>query len=121
MNKNKSKIAVILIRGLVEVKQEIKDTLRMLNLQKKHACIIIEDNKINRGMLKKAENYITYGEITEETIKELKEKRPSSKKFYSLHPPKGGFERSGIKKPYNLKGALGNRKEKINELIKKMI
>jgi len=122
MNKtNNAKIAVILVRGLVEVKQEVKDTLRMLNLQKKHACVILEDNPVNRGMLKKVENYITYGEVTEETIKELKEKRPSDKKFHSLHPPIGGFERKGIKKPYNLKGALGNRGEKINDLIKKMI
>lgn len=118
---NKPKIAVIQIRGLVEVKQEIKDTLRMLNLQRKNSCVIIEDNQANRGMLKKCENHITYGEITEETIKELQQKRPTTKKFYSLHPPKGGFERRGIKKPYNLKGALGNRGEKINDLIKKML
>lgn len=115
------KLAAILVRGLVEVKQEVKDTLRMLNLQKKNACVILDDNPVNRGMLKKCENYITYGEVSPEVIKELQEKRPSAKKFFSLHPPRGGFERKGIKKPFNLKGALGYRKEKINDLIKKMI
>lgn len=119
--KKSKKIAAILIRGLVEVKQEVKDTLRMLNLQKKNACVILEDTPVNRGMLKKCENYITYGEVSEETIKELKEKRPTEKKYFSLHPPIGGFERKGIKKPFNLKGALGYRAEKINDLIKKMI
>lgn len=115
------KLAAVLVRGLVEVKQEVKDTLRMLNLQKKNACVILDDSPVIRGMLKKCENYLTYGEVDEETVKLLKEKRPSAKKFFSLHPPRGGFERKGIKKPFNLKGALGYRGDKINVLIKKMI
>lgn len=123
MSKDNSskKLAAILVRGLVEVKTEVKDTLRMLNLQKKNACVILDDTPVVRGMLKKCENYITYGEVSEEIIKELNEKRPSAKKFFSLHPPRGGFERKGIKKPFNLKGALGYRGDKINVLIKKMI
>lgn len=118
---NNKKLGVILVRGLVELKQEIKDTLRMLNLQKKNACVIIDDTPVARGMLKKVESYVTFGEVSDEVIALLKEKRPSSKKFYSLHPPRGGFERKGIKKPFNLKGALGYRGDKINDLIKKMI
>lgn len=118
---NSKKIAVILLRGLVGVKSDIKDTLRMLNLQKKNACVILDDTLVVRGMLKKCENYITYGEVSDEVMNELKEKRPSAKKFYSLHPPRGGFERKGIKKPFNLKGALGYRRDNINVLIKKMI
>lgn len=120
MSDNK-KIAVILVRGLIDLKQDVKDTLRMLNLQKKNACVIIDDNPVNRGMVKKCENYITFGEVSEEVIALLKEKRGTDSKFYSLHPPRGGFERNGIKKPFNLKGALGNRADKINDLIKKMI
>lgn len=121
-NDNSSKkLAAILVRGLVEVKTEVKDTLRMLNLQKKNACVILDDSPVVRGMLKKCENYITYGEVSDVVIKELNEKRPSAKKFFSLHPPRGGFERKGIKKPFNLKGALGYRGDKINVLIKKMI
>jgi large subunit ribosomal protein L30 len=120
MSDNK-KLAVILVRGLVELKQEVKDTLRMLNLQKKNACVILDDTRVVRGMLKKVESYVTFGEVSDEVVALLKEKRPSSKKFYSLHPPRGGFERRGIKKPFNLKGALGYRADKINVLIKKMI
>ena len=69
------KIAAILVRGLVEVRQEVKDTLRMLNLQKKNACVILADNPVNRGMLKKCENYLTYGEVSDDVVKELQEKR----------------------------------------------
>ncbi len=43
------------------------------------------------------------------------------KPFFRLHPPVGGFERKGTKKPFSLGGVLGYRKEKINELIQKMI
>jgi large subunit ribosomal protein L30 len=43
------------------------------------------------------------------------------KPFFKLHPPKGGFERAGIKKPYSMHGALGYRGTEINKLIRKMI
>ena len=43
------------------------------------------------------------------------------KPFFRLHPPKGGFEKAGIKKPFTVKGALGYRGDKINDLIKKML
>ena len=115
------KLAAILVRGLVEVRHEVKDTLRMLNLQKKNACVILDDTPVVRGMLKKCENHATFGEVSDEIVKLLKEKRPSAKKFYSLHPPRGGFERRGIKKPFKLKGALGYRGDKINDLIRKML
>ena len=93
----------------------------MLNLQKRNACIILENNPVNMGMIKKVQNYVTYGPINQETLTLLKTKRPTAKKYYSLHPPRGGFERKGIKKTYNEKGALGNRDKKINELIQKML
>lgn len=38
---------------------------------------------------------------------------------FRLHPPRKGYE--GIKRPYTLGGALGNRGEKINELLERMI
>ncbi len=52
----------------------------------------------------------------QKTLKEL-----GVKPVFRLHPPRKGYERGGIKKPYSLGGALGNRKEKINELIKSMV
>ena len=64
----------------------------------------------------------TFGTITEETIKELDAKRPKGeKKYYRLHPPRGGLERKGSKKNFKDGGALGPRAEKINDLIKKML
>ncbi len=43
------------------------------------------------------------------------------KPYFKLSPPRKGFERAGIKKSYAVGGALGYRKEKIIELIRKMI
>ncbi|MEM2089957.1 MAG: 50S ribosomal protein L30 [Candidatus Pacearchaeota archaeon] len=69
------KIAVIRIRGLVGVRREIRETLDKLKLRKKFVCVIVDDTKEIMGMLKKAQNYIAYGEIDEETLKELIMKR----------------------------------------------
>lgn len=117
-----NKIAVILIRGTIGLNQQKKDTLKMLNLQEKFNLVIVSENPVNMGMINKVKDYITYGPVSEETIKELDEKRPrGEKKYYRLHPPRGGLERKGSKKNFKDGGALGPRGEKINELIKKML
>ncbi|MBT6995302.1 50S ribosomal protein L30 [Candidatus Woesearchaeota archaeon] len=43
------------------------------------------------------------------------------KPFFKLMPPRKGFERKGTKKHFSVGGALGYRKDKINELIQRMI
>ncbi len=52
--------------------------------------------------------------------KELKD-IPGLKPFFKLSPPSKGFERQGTKKPFSLGGALGYRKDKINDLIVRML
>lgn len=117
-----SKIAVILIRGLVGVRFDIKDALRSLNLEKKHACAVVEDTPSLRGLVKKTQSYTTYGVVDDETIKLLETRRKDGKgRVYFLAPPKGGFERKGIKIAFNDGGALGDRGDKIVDLIKKMV
>lgn len=46
---------------------------------------------------------------------------PGLKVYFRLKPPIKGFERKGIKVPYSMGGVLGYRKEKINELILRML
>jgi large subunit ribosomal protein L30 len=43
------------------------------------------------------------------------------KPFFRLMPPRKGFERKGTKKHFSVGGVLGYRKDKINELIQRMI
>ena len=119
-----SKIAVILIRGLIGTRGDIRDTLAFMNLRKKHACAILEDSSQVRGMLKKSQDFTTFGNVSDATLKALADKRKpvsESRQVYFLAPPKGGFERKGIKLSYVVGGALGDRKEAINELIMKML
>ena len=46
---------------------------------------------------------------------------PGLKPFFRLNPPRKGFESKGTKKHFSLGGALGYRKDKINDLIKRML
>lgn len=124
-------LAAVLIRGRINTRTPIRDTLNMLKLVRKNTCVLVKDTATMKGMLVKVKDYITFGEIDEETIKILSEKRSQktkdrngkeiTKPFFRLHPPRGGFERKGIKKTFKVGGALGYRGSKINELIKRMI
>jgi large subunit ribosomal protein L30 len=126
-----SKLVAIRIRGKVGVQKKVEDTLNMLRLKQKHVCCIVPDTPAFRGMMKKASHIVTWGLLDEETENLLVDKRGKkttnaegktlAKRFFRLAPPKGGFERKGIKKPYSVGGALGYRGSKINELIKRMI
>jgi len=116
------KLALIRVRGKVRVNPEIKDTLVFLGLKNVNNCTIVSDSKTYYGMIKKVNSYIAWGEINEETLKLLQEKRgEQGKKVFRLHPPKKGWELGGIKKAYTQKGALGYRGADINELIKRML
>ncbi|RLG14054.1 MAG: 50S ribosomal protein L30 [Candidatus Nanohalarchaeota archaeon] len=117
---------VIRIRGTIGVDFKIKYTLGNLRLNKPNHCIIVPENEYFLGMLKKAKDFIAYGTIDEEFAKQIDKKRKCETpdktiKLYRLCPPRKGFERGGIRLGFNQKGALGNRGEKIKELVEKML
>lgn len=117
-----TELAVIRIRGSIKVNKKILDTLEMLNLARTNSCIIIKNAPNYLGMIKKCKDYITWGEINSETKKALVKRKDSKKpNLFRLAPPKGGFERKGIKSPFTKGGVLGYRGDKINNLIKKML
>ena len=58
-----SKIAVIRVRGNINVRKDIKDTLYMLRLYDKNYCVVVEDSHQNRGMIEKVKDFVTYGQI----------------------------------------------------------
>ena len=113
-----NKIAVIRIKGQVGLNKDINETLNRLKLRKKYSCVVIEGTKENLGMIKKVENQVAFGEINEETYAKLVEKRKTQiENFFRLHSPRGGIKT----KVHFPKGGLGNHKEKINELIERML
>jgi large subunit ribosomal protein L30 len=139
--------AAILIRGLIGMKMDIKDTLAMLRLNRKMHTVLIKDNDCMKGMLQKTKDYITWGEIDDETLRLLIKKRGRKqtdirlseqeaeevfkkikesekipdeiKPVFRLTPPSRGFKKS-IKQHYP-EGELGYRGKEINELLKRMI
>jgi large subunit ribosomal protein L30 len=114
-----TKLAIIKIRGAIKASSEVVSTLGMLRLYRKNYCVVIDDTPSNKGMISKVKDYVTWGSISDELLAALKQKF-KEKKFFNLQPPIGGYGRGGIKKPFP-KGALGNRAEKINLLLKRMI
>lgn len=138
------KIIVIRIKGRVDVAPDVKKTLDMLGLRRKFSCVILDDSPETIGKIKKVQNYTAYGPVKEETLKQLLLKRAKPlldektvnafikgfmegkkrledlniKKFFSLHPPRGGFKKD-TRKAWP-EGVLG-RNEKINELVIRML
>ncbi len=68
-------LAVIRVKGGFKIRQVFKDTLSMLRLNKKHHCVLLEDTPVNVGMIKKVREWVTWGEINADTLKELLKKR----------------------------------------------
>ena len=115
-------IAVIRIRGGRRIGRYIQETIDMLNLKNQHNLIIIPNKPSYVGMLKKAKDYITWGKISPKFKKELETKKSKGdSKVIRLHPPRGGFERKGIKAPFTMGGVLGDRGSAISDLIKRML
>ncbi len=138
----------IRVRGSIGSKPDTKRTLETLGLKRTHTAGIYPKKTDVLVMLRDVSGYLTYGEATEETVKLLIEKKgkpmhPEDKldaskaisalkagksissvgirNQFRLSPPRKGWERGGIKKPFTVGGALGYRGEKINDIIKRMI
>lgn len=60
--------AVVRVRGNINVRKTIKDTLKMLRLNKVNHCAIIPETNELKGMLNKAKDYITWGEVDLESL-----------------------------------------------------
>ncbi len=138
-------IAAVRIRGAFMMGRGTKDTLKMLRLNRKNHCVLLRGTNSERGMLQRAKDYITFGEINEDTLKALVAKRGRAegnrklapetaeaaareistegkskllKPVFRLTPPSGGFRE--IKQHFP-KGDIGYRGEKINELLERMM
>ncbi len=141
---------IVRIRSGIGKKPDAKKTLESLSLNAVNNCTILNDNKIHKNMLQKAKDYTTWGEIEKETLKAMLSKWGRTKdnkklgenakldeivemlftdkstmkelglkQTIRLHPPRKGYE--GIKRPFTMKGALGNRNKDMEKLIKRMI
>jgi|SRR3989344_4704872 len=135
---------VIRISGQVNVPKKIRETLHRLRIRRKYSAVLLKPTPESKKMLQYLRNYVAYGTIDKETLLKLLEKRaqPISnekidvkkvlesldkksleslgiKPFFRLHPPIRGIE---SKKHAGVgKGVLGDNKEKINDLVRRML
>ena len=66
---------VIRVRSDRGVKPKIRDTMSMLNLTRVNHAVLIPDTPAYAGMLQKAKDYVTWGEIEADTIASLLKER----------------------------------------------
>jgi large subunit ribosomal protein L30 len=63
--------AVVQVRGVVNTRHDIKDTLKMLRLHHINHCVLVPDTPENLGMIRKVKDYVAYGEVDAVTIETL--------------------------------------------------
>ena len=114
------KLAIVRIRGQFHLSPDVKATLQHLRLPKKNSCVVLEDSPQVLGMIKVVKDYVTWGPVTDEALKALEAKKVADNQ-YRLHPPRKGYGKKGIKVQFVAGGALGNRHDKINDLLLRMI
>ena len=143
--------AVIRIRGRIGLRKPVKDTFQMLRLNVSYNCIILPDtNPIYDGMIKKVKDYVMYGPISEEVLKELLVKRlklkgnkPVNDKIIAkaleilkegkllkdveeimptikLSPPRGGFRGISPTKRTVQQGGIIGKHDNMDSIVKKM-
>lgn len=139
-------IAVVRVRGIRNMKPQVKKALDIAKLHKPNHCVIYKITKPLLRMIVKIRDYVTFGKLTNELLEQLILKRgeKGSKKISELgektakdianeiiskgktdkmdsvlrlHPPKKGWKNIKLHYP---KGALGYR-ENMEELIKRMM
>ncbi|MCS7131104.1 MAG: 50S ribosomal protein L30 [Hadesarchaea archaeon] len=105
------KLAVIRVRGGVRAREDVRSTLRMLGLTRVNHCVVIDEDPSLKGMLQKAKDYITWGEIGRDTLEDLLRKRgrleggkrltdeyiKSNTRFQSIHEFVDAFYRGEVK------------------------
>jgi large subunit ribosomal protein L30 len=118
--KESDKIAGMLQKGKDLITWGIIDQDTLAKLLLKRGKIYTQDNKLiefseknDEAKAKKVAEELISGKATIKTL--------NLKPVFRLRPPRKGYERKGVKNAFSIGGALGNRKEHINELIKKMI
>jgi large subunit ribosomal protein L30 len=68
-------VLAIRVRGQVRVRPQIEDTLDKLLLGRLHQARIMKVTPSLQGMIAKAKDYITWGEVSEDVIEKLLTKR----------------------------------------------
>jgi len=66
-----SMFAVIRVRGRPDVNVDVRRTMELMNLTRVNHCVIVPEDDVTKGMLQKAKDYITWGEINADVLEEM--------------------------------------------------
>ena len=75
MEQQRKCLAVVRVRGVSDIFREVKETMKMLHLERNCHATLVDNRPAYLGMLRKAQNYLTWGEISKETLALLLKKR----------------------------------------------
>jgi large subunit ribosomal protein L30 len=67
--------AVVKVRGTISAHREARETLELLRLDKTNNAVLIDNRPSYIGMLYRVQNYVTWGEVSKETVATLLKER----------------------------------------------
>jgi len=67
--------AVVQLRGEVDMRASVRDTLAMLNLHRVNHATFVPETDTYRGMIAKVNDYVAHGEPSLETVETIIERR----------------------------------------------
>ncbi|AEH06764.1 50S ribosomal protein L30 [Methanothermococcus okinawensis] len=95
-----------------------KDTLVKLILKRGR---LPGNKRLNEEKVKELMD-LSVEELAEKIVNdEILLKNTPLKPVFRLHPPRKGYDKAGIKRPFSVGGALGYRGDEINTLLEKMM
>ena len=68
-------LAVVRLRGSVGMNRELRHVFRLIHLNRKNHATLVENTPERMGMILKVKDYITWGEVTPDTISMLLRRR----------------------------------------------
>ena len=93
--KERKCIAVVRIRGTIRASCHVRETLKMLNLTRNNQTVLIDNRPSFLGMIKTAQNFITWGEASKEIVTILVKDRgrlAGNKKLTDEYLQKTGYK-----------------------------
>ncbi len=63
--------AVVQVRGVVNTRRDIKETLKMLRLHHINHCVLVPETPEYLGMIRKAKDFIAFGEVDAATLETI--------------------------------------------------
>ena len=59
---------MVKVRGTISAQREVRETLQLLRLTRTNNAVLIDNRPSYKGMLYRVQNYVTWGEVSKETV-----------------------------------------------------